>query len=126
MLKSEAMIARQYRLQEWAEQIKDCNNRPYKVTVEDWCDANGITKANYYYRLKKVRQAYLANGIDAEEQTSIVQVPIAKTAITTVHDNSEPVESQNLELSVGAFSLKVNGSTSMELLDRVLRVIANA
>ncbi|MGF7018517.1 hypothetical protein M2145_002289 [Lachnospiraceae bacterium PF1-21] len=82
MLKSEAMIARQYRLQEWAEQIKDCNNRPYKVTVEDWCDANGITKANYYYRLKKVRQAYLANGIDAEEQTSIVQVPIAKTAIT--------------------------------------------
>ena len=53
-------VAVQYRLQEWTKQIKDCNNRPQGMTVNEWCTNHGVTKANYYYRLKQVRKAYLA------------------------------------------------------------------
>jgi len=53
------MVADQYRLQEWTEQIKFCQNRPEGMQVKDWCDQNGITKSNYYYRLRRVRQACL-------------------------------------------------------------------
>ena len=30
------------------------------MKVTDWCRDHGISKANYYYRLRQVRRAYLA------------------------------------------------------------------
>jgi len=50
-----SLVASQVRLQHWAEQIKDCQNRPEDMDVKTWCDQNGLTKANYYYRVRKVR-----------------------------------------------------------------------
>ena len=52
-----SLVASQVRLQHWAEQIKDCQNRPEDMDVKTWCDQNGLTKANYYYRVRKVREA---------------------------------------------------------------------
>lgn len=54
-----SLMAEQVRLQEWAEQVRDCKNRPRGMNVETWCDQNNITKANYYYRLRRVRKACL-------------------------------------------------------------------
>jgi len=44
-------VAVQYRLHEWAGQVKDCKNRPAGTSVSDWCASHGITKADYYYLL---------------------------------------------------------------------------
>ena len=52
-----SLVAEQVRLQQWAAQIQDCKNRPADMKVETWCSEHGITKANYYYRLKRVRKA---------------------------------------------------------------------
>ena len=49
-----SLVAEQVRLQQWAAQIQDCKNRPADMKVETWCSEHGITKANYYYRLKRV------------------------------------------------------------------------
>ena len=46
-----SLIAQQTRIQEWAEQIRDCQSRPKGMDVETWCAQNNLTKANYYYRL---------------------------------------------------------------------------
>lgn len=35
-------VAKQVRLQQWAQQITDCQNRPVGMKVIDWCDANSI------------------------------------------------------------------------------------
>lgn len=51
------IVAEQHRLQEWAAQIRNCQDRPCGMSVKDWCLQQGITKANYYYRLRRVRQA---------------------------------------------------------------------
>jgi len=62
-LKSQtSLVAQQTRLSEWAEQIRECNNRPQGMTVGDWCQSRGITKTNYYWRLRKVREALLETG----------------------------------------------------------------
>ena len=53
------MMAEQYRLREWADQIRDCQSRPSGMSVVSWCACHGITKANYYYRLRRVREACL-------------------------------------------------------------------
>lgn len=53
------IVARQYRLQEWANLVCDCNNRPDKMTIKQWCEQHSISTANYYYRLTEVRKACL-------------------------------------------------------------------
>lgn len=40
-------VAVDYRLQQWAQLVKDCQNRPQDMTVEQWCDTKGISKSNY-------------------------------------------------------------------------------
>ena len=59
MTSQTSIVAKQVRLMEWAEQIRDCQNRPKEMDVAAWCAQHGITKANYYYRLKRVRKACL-------------------------------------------------------------------
>lgn len=54
-----SMAAADFRLQEWAAQIKDCRNRPAGMSVVSWCACHGISKANYYYRLRRVWEACL-------------------------------------------------------------------
>ena len=68
-----SLVAKQCRIQSWAMQVKDCQNRPEDMTVNEWCLQNNITKANYYYRLKCVRQACL----DSMESTpAFVELPV--------------------------------------------------
>ena len=74
-----SLVAKQCRIQSWALQIKDCQNRPVGMTVGDWCIQNNITKANYYYRLKCVRQACL----DSMESTpAFVELPVSEMTST--------------------------------------------
>ena len=54
-----SLVAEQIRLQKWADQIRDCQNRPSDMKVDAWCQEHGITKTNYYYRLRRVREACL-------------------------------------------------------------------
>ena len=54
-----SFVAEQIRLQQWADQIRDCQSRPSDMKVDAWCQEHGITKANYYYRLRRVREACL-------------------------------------------------------------------
>ena len=51
------VAAEQCRLQEWAAQIRECQRRPAGMSIVSWCACHGITKANYYYRLRRVREA---------------------------------------------------------------------
>ena len=54
-----SLVARQVRLQQWAEDIRSCNSRPTGTTVAQWCSEHGITKSVYYWRLRAVRTACL-------------------------------------------------------------------
>ena len=56
-----SMGAAAFRIQEWAAQIKECQSRPTGMTVASWCAEHGITKAAYYYRLRRVRESCLEN-----------------------------------------------------------------
>ena len=51
MKQETSVVARNYRLQEWAFMVQDCNNRPKGMTITQWCSEHDIKPANYYYRL---------------------------------------------------------------------------
>ena len=48
MTEETSLVAQQVRLRQWAEQIRDCQNRPEGMDVSAWCALHNITKANYY------------------------------------------------------------------------------
>lgn len=62
-----SLVAESVRLKQWSQQIRECQNSPAGLTINDWCRQQGITKANYYYRLRRVRQAIL--NYSAEENS---------------------------------------------------------
>ena len=33
--------------------IRDCQNRPQGMKIDEWCQLYNITKASYYWRLRK-------------------------------------------------------------------------
>ena len=70
-------IARNVRLQEWADMIHECNNRPDDMTVTQWCSEHGISKCNYYYRLAVVRKVCL-DKLSPEVKQAVVPVPARK------------------------------------------------
>ena len=81
MASQTSIVAKQVRLMEWAEQIRDCQNRPRKMDVAAWCAQHGITKANYYYRLRRVREVCLEQ-VQGTAATAFVELPVPTTAST--------------------------------------------
>lgn len=113
---------KQIRLQEWVRQIRDCQSRPQGMTVAEWCRLNGISKTNYYYRLKSVRKACLDQLPQKADSRDIV--PVSQELLSETFQGM-PAQSGGIEISCGQFRIHVTDSTSPALLETVLRVASN-
>lgn len=120
-----SLMAEQVRLQQWAEQVRDCKNRPRGMDVETWCAQNNITKANYYYRLRRVRKACLDQM--QTEQSDFIELPIPSEEIISVGtDNvSDPVPAIRIKTKEGV-SFEVFSNTSTEVLKYLIKVVTHA
>ena len=95
-----SLVAEQIRLQQWADQIRDCQNRPSDMKVDVWCQEHGITKANYYYRLRRVREACLELCDQAPSFVELTALP-----------ESTPVKASHTHPSVAAVLHAESGIT---------------
>lgn len=120
-----SLMAEQVRLQQWAEQVRDCKNRPTGMDVETWCNQNNITKANYYYRLRRVRKACL-DQIQTE-QSNFIELPIPSEENTAVDTEnvSDPVPAIRIKTKEGV-SFEVFSNASTEVLKYLIKVITHA
>ena len=93
-----SLVAQKVRLQQWAEQIRDCQSRPKGMDVETWCAQNNLTKANYYYRFRRVREVCLEQ-VQGTDPAAFVELPLL-TAVssesprvpgTVISDGTVPV-----------------------------------
>ncbi len=117
------MVAEQCRLREWASQIRDCQKRPAGMSVASWCACHGITKANYYYRLRRVREACLESAFPEISARQIVPVePVLLQQKETVYTGPDP----GLDISIKDCSIHITEDTSMQLLAKVLEAVQNA
>lgn len=118
MKTNESKVARQYRIQQWAELIKACNNRPADLSIKDWCNQNDITPANYYYRLREVRKVYLAAFPQEQEAQQLVPISMDLTSGSSTQEAA-------IEIMVNDVRIRVTDHTSPELLSMVMQVAAN-
>ena len=120
-------VARQQRLRSWAQMVQDCQTRPIGMSVDEWCEAHSITKANYYYRMTQVRKACLDALPSEIAKQAVVPVPAELMSLQTADTvNAACAQESSLELSVNGIIIRVTEQTSAELLSKVLGVVAHA
>lgn len=120
-------VARQQRLRSWAQMVQDCQTRPIGMSVDEWCEAHSITKANYYYRMTQVRKACLDAMPSEIAKQAVVPVPAELMSLQTADTvNAACAQESSLELSVNGIIIRVTEQTSAELLSKVLGVVAHA
>ena len=117
-----SLVAKQFRLQTWAAQIQACQNRPEGMLVEDWCRQNNITKANYYYRLKCVRQSCLDSMQEAG--TSFVELQPPELPVVEVKSSMDTA-SAVLRTSRG-LAIELYETASSDFIRKVLGALAYA
>ena len=117
-----SLVASQVRLQQWARQIHECKSRPAGMKVETWCSQNGIIKANYYYRLRRVREAYIETTQSSE--TTFVELPVMSES-----EKSEKQESKNLPVARihtdDNLSIDIFSSISAEQIQSLIGAVTN-
>ena len=117
-----SIVAADFRLQEWAAQIRECRNRPAGMSVVGWCASHGITKANYYYRLRRVREACLETI--QGEMPAQKMVPVQPELLQQEQKDSSM--QSGLDISIKGIGIRVTESTSMPLLTEVLKAVQHA
>ena len=119
-----SQVARSCRIREWAAMVQKCRNRPSGMSVDKWCQANNITKVNYYYRLAQVRKSYLDSiPSDAVERAIIpvlMELMHAEAESTVVDSNSALIHDSFLDISANGMTIRVTEQTSSVLLKKVL------
>ena len=117
---SYSLVAQKTRLSEWIDMVRDCQNRPQGMKIDEWCQLHDITKASYYWRLRKVREAYLKT---ADHTQTFVEVP--SSAIQPVN---MAAEYKIIALIRGRnnLTLEITEQASDSFLKTLLGVLGNA
>ena len=117
-------VAQQVRIQQWADLIRDCQNRPCEMTLDAWCLLHGINKATYYYRLRKVRQTCL--NVMTPTKPVFVELSLPDTTIPDClaeNNSSQPIAILH---GKNGLTLQLLPTVSSELVDAVLKVMSHA
>lgn len=122
-----SIAARNCRLQEWAQMIQECNNRPVGMSVGEWCQTHSITTANYYYRMAQVRKACLASLPSEVIEQSIVPVPMSIVAsdVSSSEGITQKLEESFIEVSSHGVTLRITEHTSSSIIEKVLGALAH-
>lgn len=128
MNSKESKIAAQVRLNQWALEIQDCLNRPSDMTVSEWCAQHNITKANYYWRLKRVRQAYLEQAEMSAGHFVELPAPV-QPAVPTVPPqtiaNNSPAAAAVLRTASG-ISIEIMNNATTGFIKTLIGALTNA
>ena len=118
-----SLVASQVRLQQWTEQIQECQDRPKGMSVDEWCRHHDITKANYYYRLRKVREACLA----VVEQTGAPAfVELTEPVYEPVSMKPEASNVSGILYSRSAIRVELFNSASPEFITNLIGALSHA
>ena len=117
----------------WEDLIRQCQQRPAKTTIKQWCLDNGINEKSYYYWLRKFRR-------EAAEQTAVpataantsslafAEIPFACSTASsgsTAADTMFPVHPTAI-FKYDNLTIAVTNDISDSLLSRIIREVSHA
>lgn len=120
-----SLVAEQIRLQQWAQTIRECQNRPSDMKVETWCENNGITKGSYYYHLRRVREACLLSCETTGETFVELSQPVPEHNSYASYAASDNSPSAKLTF-INGITMNLYNTASLELIKNVMGAMGYA
>ena len=126
-------ITHEVRLAHWRKIIEECSHRPEDQTARQWLDDHGITKDQYYYWQRRVRQAEYDKAF-LQQLAPPAQTSAAVTDTSSISFAEMPyAPSSGLEsfkasvmIKAGAMTIALSNSVSDDLLARIMREAGHA
>jgi putative transposase len=110
------MIAKEYRLSQWAEIIKVRNESG--KSVKEFCEDSGINKHTYFYWQRKLREEACNKLIKSEEYTNSVPCGWVKL------NPEKPQQTDNgISIEINGCHITVKRNTDLKLLKSVCEVL---
>ena len=82
---SSAELARQYRIRQWMEAIRD--QKASGLTIRQWCEKNSVTRGQFFYHQRAVR-LYMAEALQEHLESTGTSVACQETGKTNVPANT--------------------------------------
>lgn len=117
-------VAKQVRLQQWAQQIKDCQNRPVGMKVIDWCDANGIILPKLTTITGLSRFGHSVWNLMEQKKTSFVELPTPTESVNTY--NSQTAILDNETVATIHFPSGISVELKQSVPDSLIRTLVEA
>ena len=98
------------------------------MDVETWCAQNNLTKANYYYRLRRVREVYLEQFQETSPEFIEISNPkpqIPEEEKLSCLDSTDAIPVIKLTNPQG-FSAEIFSNILAELLQLFIKVFSHA
>ncbi len=110
------VVKNELQLSHWAELIRECQTSGMKQT--DWLQSKGITKDQYYYWRRKVRD----QALDA------VNASFVEMNVSAMNDKNTDIQPTvpAASISMGKYTLEICESASQDFLLRLLKAVCDA
>lgn len=107
-------------IEDWKAQV--AQRVASKLTVSAWCKQNNMTEQQYYYRLRKVREA----AIDSIETQSIslVRYPIVHEELNATSSESETICHNKLVVRYREVILEFPEATEIRTIAMLMKALA--
>lgn len=109
---------REIRLQEWAGMVKA--RQESGMTVKTWCESSGISQDRYFYGLRQIRKAVIAE--QCEEEKGLSKLPTLMK-VTLEHNNMDVIDNTGIKLVYGGGVLDIPAGAKAEAIAEVLKAI---
>lgn len=124
------LVTQQVQLQEWFQMMQESKGRPQQIPLDEWCKENyGISAAGYYYRVRKVKEAYLDQVSEENLQQNLAIVPkelLHEDRIVPKNSSKLQAADSFLDIFQDDLRIRIYENTNEQLLCRVLRNLKNA
>lgn len=114
------LVARKNQLETWKAIVNDCRTSGMKT--KDWLVANNISRDQYYYWFRLLRDKAAQELKDnKEEQTpnQIVKIECDETPVV-------PISSDIIEVTIGRMNIKIPTHVSSSTIQTILEVAIHA
>lgn len=110
--------------------MQESKGRPQQIPLDEWCKENyGISADGYYYRVRKVKEAYLDQVSEEKLQENLAIVPKELFHEDQgVQKNPSKLQTTDsfLDIFQDDLRIRIYENTDEQLLFRVLRNLKNA
>lgn len=113
------LVAREKQLESWALIIQECKNSGLKP--KDWLAQNNISKDQYYYWLRLVREnAYIKSKNEAAQINQVVRTECEDV------DTSQDISTDMITINHGQLNISIPVTADVNIIRTIMEVAVRA